>query len=67
MLVCDQVKSRLYKYGTHLTPDLAGGQRYAAVLTSFQAETFRRRGFPIERAGKVHQVTFTPRAAPQSS
>ena len=21
---------------------------------------FRRRGFPIERAGKVHQVTFTP-------
>ena len=23
-------------------------------------ETFRRRGFPIERAGKVHQVTFRP-------
>ena len=23
-------------------------------------ETFRRRGYPIERAGKVHQVTFTP-------
>ncbi len=23
-------------------------------------EIFRRRGFPIERAGKVHQVTFTP-------
>ena len=23
-------------------------------------EVFRRRGFPIERAGKVHQVTFTP-------
>ena len=25
-------------------------------------EAFRRRGFPIERAGKVHQVTFTPSA-----
>ena len=23
-------------------------------------DTFRRTGFPIERAGKVHQVTFTP-------
>ena len=23
-------------------------------------EAFRRRGFPIERAGKVHQVTFNP-------
>ena len=23
-------------------------------------EVFRRQGFPIERAGKVHQVTFTP-------
>ena len=23
-------------------------------------EVFRRRGFPIERAGKVHQVTFSP-------
>ena len=26
-------------------------------------ETFRRRGFPIERAGKVHQVTFSPNPA----
>ena len=25
-------------------------------------EAFRRHGFPIERAGKVHQVTFTPSA-----
>ena len=25
-------------------------------------EVFRRRGFPIDRAGKVHQVTFTPSA-----
>ena len=23
-------------------------------------DAFRRTGFPIERAGKVHQVTFTP-------
>ena len=26
-------------------------------------ETFRRRGYPIERAGKVHQVTFSPNPA----
>ncbi len=27
-------------------------------------EEFRRRGFPIERAGKVHQVTFRPSGGP---